>query len=202
MATEWYYTKDGTKHGPVSARRLKDLASRGELAVDDLVWRENLKDWMPAAKVEGLSFGNVMGPPPLPNEPPLLPGRAGGADRFQQLAIWHRRLNGTMLAAIILSFVVPAVASAFDGGSTGRTGAGQSVFEAIILLSLAVFQTVFAVEVYHVAKLVDWNPVLAVVTVLIPYVCLIPLFVISRRANKALKGAGFEVGFLGAKPRP
>jgi len=53
MASEWYYTKSGTKHGPVSSHDLRVFARDGTLAPMDLVWKEGMKDWRPASKIRG-----------------------------------------------------------------------------------------------------------------------------------------------------
>lgn len=54
MATNWHYAKNGEKHGPITATQLKELAKTGQLAPDDLVWREDMKEWRKAASVRGL----------------------------------------------------------------------------------------------------------------------------------------------------
>jgi hypothetical protein len=55
---QWYYTKDGQRHGPVAAAELKQLADHGELVAEALVWREGMDDWVPARKVKGLFEGD------------------------------------------------------------------------------------------------------------------------------------------------
>lgn len=50
----WYFSKNGDRKGPVSARDLRRMAKAGELRERDLVWKEGMKDWAPAAKVKGL----------------------------------------------------------------------------------------------------------------------------------------------------
>lgn len=52
--TEWMYFVDGQQHGPVSSQELRQLAAAGKLSPTDLVWREGLADWAPAAKLKGL----------------------------------------------------------------------------------------------------------------------------------------------------
>lgn len=60
MSNDWYYVQNGQRHGPVSFDRLKHMAATGWLAADDLVWREDMADWKPAAEAEGL-FGIGVG---------------------------------------------------------------------------------------------------------------------------------------------
>ncbi len=52
--TEWMYFVDGQQHGPVSSQGLRQLAAAGKLSPTDLVWREGLAEWAPAAKLKGL----------------------------------------------------------------------------------------------------------------------------------------------------
>ena len=54
MSEKWYYGRDGKQEGPVTSRKLKELAENGELRPDDLVWKEGLSDWVAAKKVKGL----------------------------------------------------------------------------------------------------------------------------------------------------
>lgn len=54
MATEWYYSKNGHKTGPISAAELKRLAETRQINANDLVWRKGLPSWVPASKVKGL----------------------------------------------------------------------------------------------------------------------------------------------------
>lgn len=88
MASEWFYRVAGEEHGPVSSRRLKELATSGELAPDDHIRRRESSHWTPAGQVKGL-FGDKPStsrsaiasdalPPPLPPRrlPPDLPADA------------------------------------------------------------------------------------------------------------------------------
>jgi hypothetical protein len=67
---EWYYTKDGrTRVGPVATDQLRRLAESRALLPADMVMREGMRRWLPAAKIEGLFPGGTApaaGPPPLP----------------------------------------------------------------------------------------------------------------------------------------
>src|SRR5262245_47996996 len=75
MATSYKYQRRGEEHGPVTAQELKDLADRGQLSPDDLVWREGMGRWVPAARLRGLFAATA--PPPQPAEAPGT--RGGGA---------------------------------------------------------------------------------------------------------------------------
>lgn len=58
MATEWFYTQDGAKCGPVDSATLKALARTGILKPDDLLWKEGMAEWKPAAASAKLFEGN------------------------------------------------------------------------------------------------------------------------------------------------
>jgi len=68
MATEWYYSQGGEQHGPVSGGELEELAASAKVLPSDLVWKEGMDEWKPAAQVKGL----------LPETPPPLPGSPSG----------------------------------------------------------------------------------------------------------------------------
>jgi hypothetical protein len=54
MSEMWYYNRGGATVGPVSAPDLKQLASSGQLVPTDLVWKEGMRDWVPAEQLKGL----------------------------------------------------------------------------------------------------------------------------------------------------
>jgi hypothetical protein len=48
---EWYLSRDGQQHGPLSAAELAKFIELGHLRPDDLLWREGFADWRPASLV-------------------------------------------------------------------------------------------------------------------------------------------------------
>ena len=62
MATQWFYARGTTQHGPVDEAFLFQLAERGELGPSDLLWRPGLDSWIRADILPGL-----FAPPPLPS---------------------------------------------------------------------------------------------------------------------------------------
>ncbi|HEV3167302.1 MAG TPA: DUF4339 domain-containing protein [Isosphaeraceae bacterium] len=54
MANEWFYAKDGQKFGPITGKRLKELATIGVLRRNDLIWSPGYSVWRPAKKFRGL----------------------------------------------------------------------------------------------------------------------------------------------------
>ncbi len=54
MAAEWYYTTNKQQMGPVSWDELQQLAGKGLLKPNDLVWTEGMAEWVKANRQEGL----------------------------------------------------------------------------------------------------------------------------------------------------
>lgn len=68
--SNWFYSKNGGQHGPISTPDLKALAANGTLSPEDKVWREGMKEWKNAGKVIGLfpsekPAQSSSSPPPL-----------------------------------------------------------------------------------------------------------------------------------------
>lgn len=51
---QWYYATGGQRHGPVTKELLKGLATSGQLAPSDLVWRKGMGQWVAASTISGL----------------------------------------------------------------------------------------------------------------------------------------------------
>jgi uncharacterized membrane protein len=66
--SEWFYARGGQQNGPVTFDQLKELARGGGLETKDLVWTSSMKDWQPAAEVDGL-----LDKPAAANQPPADP---------------------------------------------------------------------------------------------------------------------------------
>jgi len=63
---EWYYTKQGVQSGPVDENQLRQIAQRGELQPNDMVWNQSMgSTWAPASTVPGLFPPNPTSPPPF-----------------------------------------------------------------------------------------------------------------------------------------
>lgn len=84
MAANWHYAKGGKKHGPITAAQLKELATTGQLSPDDLVWREDMKEWRKASTVKGL-FSEQSSVSPAPPPPPTSRTNSTG-----ETPLWER----------------------------------------------------------------------------------------------------------------
>lgn len=76
MGTQWFYTDQGQRLGPVSPEQLKQLVTSGRLQPSDMVWKEGMAQWVAASHVKGLfpeaTLDSTPGsPPPLPVVSPL-----------------------------------------------------------------------------------------------------------------------------------
>ena len=123
-AIQWYYARGQQQCGPVSSSELKRLADQGELAPDALVWREGMKEWIPARSVRGLFEGEGALPKaaplseaPSPPEPPS--PRTSFATFEHSTAAFQRSREGgsshlfdALLKAARASFPPPFVDSA------------------------------------------------------------------------------------------
>jgi ribosomal protein L7/L12 len=69
MSEQWYYTKERQQTGPVDFAKLKELATTGQIAATDLVWKAGMLSWLPASQIPGLLSE---GPPLVPDVPAWL----------------------------------------------------------------------------------------------------------------------------------
>lgn len=51
---QWYYATGGQQQGPVDAEVLRQLMAMGQLQPADLVWRQGMENWQPAASIPDL----------------------------------------------------------------------------------------------------------------------------------------------------
>ena len=54
MSEDWYLYKNEVQQGPYSWTQLYQEAQSGRILPDDLVWNQNLQNWIPASQVPGL----------------------------------------------------------------------------------------------------------------------------------------------------
>jgi uncharacterized RDD family membrane protein YckC len=73
---EWFVGKGGQKSGPFSSEQLKRMAQSGQISPEDLIWRQGLKDWIPARELKGL-----FSPRAGASGGPVPPGPPGGRQK-------------------------------------------------------------------------------------------------------------------------
>lgn len=71
MDGKWYYTLGADPIGPITLDRLRQLAQRGWLRREHLVWTEGMAGWEPASSIEEL--WPQQQPRVLPRRPPPAP---------------------------------------------------------------------------------------------------------------------------------
>jgi hypothetical protein len=64
MSSDWYYAQNGQQKGPISGDALKQLAVDGQLKPIDLVWKQGMEGWVPAARIKGLATAFPAATPP------------------------------------------------------------------------------------------------------------------------------------------
>ena len=69
MANEWYYSIEGNQTGPCSEEEFQQLLTDGTISRETPVWRDGLKDWLPAGQVEGLVAMQAVPAQPAATQP-------------------------------------------------------------------------------------------------------------------------------------
>ncbi|MDO4261402.1 MAG: GYF domain-containing protein [Eubacteriales bacterium] len=59
---EWYYVKDGIKYGPCSLESMKREIAEERIGREDFVWKEGMKEWIPAKQTCLIKYLNVIAP--------------------------------------------------------------------------------------------------------------------------------------------
>jgi len=93
--SQWYYTENRERRGPVSDERLKELAASGQLKPTDLVWKKGMAGWQQASEHTWLS--------PSLEEPPPLPQTTNAKAKRSSVAVWAG------LAAAGVVFLIAAI---------------------------------------------------------------------------------------------
>ncbi|MDB4657224.1 GYF domain-containing protein [Verrucomicrobiales bacterium] len=52
---KWYFEKFGERQGPVSIQELVEILNRGEITLDNLVWRDGMANWTPLREADALT---------------------------------------------------------------------------------------------------------------------------------------------------
>ncbi len=74
MNDQWYYAKNGVQAGPLSESELKQMASSGQLAPVDMVWKTGMANWVQARSVQDLNLPSCPAPLPASSSAPDYPG--------------------------------------------------------------------------------------------------------------------------------
>src|ERR1700716_890066 len=90
----WFYASEGKQQGPYPEIQLRELAARGTVTPDTLVWCEGMAGWQKASEIPGL-LGGHSGPPVIPQSGGAVTSTGyastgyGGATLSLDLGIWE-----------------------------------------------------------------------------------------------------------------
>lgn len=142
----WYYSGQGSKHGPVSEQDFGALLRQGTIDNATLVWRSGLRDWMPLSRA---LLEPEDAPTPLPfhdpgTQPPARPVVASFGARFL----------AKLIDAVILS--VPTSLMVFVNvtaiANAARNPNGTSTLPVVIGVNLLLLAAMYWYEVLVVAS--------------------------------------------------
>jgi hypothetical protein len=71
MSEEWYIYKNQAQQGPYTWTQLYQETQAGRILPEDLVWNQNLENWVPASQVPGLIPQVAPVAPPIQVPPPM-----------------------------------------------------------------------------------------------------------------------------------
>jgi hypothetical protein len=125
----WYYARNGQQRGPYTSAQLKSLVASGVITASDLVWNDELPDWVPASQVTRLwavTPGRRTFPaPPAHKEspgPPALPPSIALQNAAGQVLMQNRVLVPNKginpFAALAASFFCLPLGHIFLGQTT------------------------------------------------------------------------------------
>lgn len=121
--------------------------------------------------------------------PAVAPQAAAPALDFPKVAIGQR--------IIIFSMVIVLIAIGIDFTAFSATPTGKLVSLVLNILSIAV-SIIGVIYLSLALKLPIWALVLAAIAMIVPILNLIVLAILNGRAMKALKPAGYKIGFFGS----
>ena len=128
MAALWYYERGGQRLGPVSPENLRELAASGRLRASDLVWKQGLETWVPAARVKGLFPTGATEAGLGSSQRRARPVRVLGGGvwtKWQGLTALQKGIAGAVLA-VAAAIIVVGVFVSIPGGTVPSDGAGQA----------------------------------------------------------------------------
>lgn len=131
--TEWYYSQNNTRSGPVSGERLVELLLSGTLQPTDLVWKTGMGEWTPIANVAEFA---VHLPPPMPNRappaPPTFPQGAGPHHVGDELIHPSPVPKDPLLAAFLSGCCIAGIGQIY----LGQIGKGLVIMLVQVVLSV------------------------------------------------------------------
>lgn len=167
----WWLDLNGRPDGPRTTEAVTIELRAGRIAPTTRVCPVGGNEWRPLAAW------------PEWSSPATSPVTVSSGDDLREIAVWHRRFSLGILAIIVGGLIVRGV------DSTPLT-----VFALLATTFVQVLLVIGLCRSMAVRSVVLWGVVTA-----IPYLGLIPLFLMSRKATARLTAAGIPVGLLGAQ---
>lgn len=167
----WWLERNNRPDGPYTTEVVMAEFRSGRIGSTTRVCPEGGSEWR---ALSAWPEWSVLTPPPATSP-------AGGD--LREVAVWHRRFSLGILAIIIGGLIV-----------RGADSAPLTIFALLATTFLQVLLVVGLCRSMRSGSIVVWGAATA-----IPYLGLIPLFLVSRKATKRLSAAGIPVGLLGAK---
>ncbi len=110
----WYYASaENERIGPVTVAELADLAGRGKLTPDTLVWNPQYPEWIPASKIRDLLSAAIRSEPPVtPSDEEIaeVPSRELKPRRASFL---FPKIVGTLVTSMILGALASFILLSF-----------------------------------------------------------------------------------------
>ncbi len=161
MSEQWYYARDGQRHGPVPEEELRQLAAAGKVRPADLIWKEGMTEWVPARSVQRLfaeasSPGAAAVPPPLPGPAPGQASKPGLMDKIkgqvERLKSQGERLKGRLQSDETKALVHKAKAKWQASSTPVKAGVAGGVavggFLLVLLVCVLPFKWFFGTSSY------------------------------------------------------
>jgi uncharacterized membrane protein YdbT with pleckstrin-like domain len=147
----WYYAAaDGERRGPVTIRQLSDLAGRGLLTAESLVWSPGSTSWVPAGSIADrlIAARTPAGPPPAPAAPAPEPDEPELELKPRKASFIFPRIVLGSLAALVAGGVTAGVLAALEK----PPWSGLAVFLVLALLAVASAVVGYRKERYRVGN--------------------------------------------------
>ena len=129
QSVPWYFAKNNKQQGPVTGSDLKKMVLSGEVAGTDLVWRDGMKDWVPASEVSNFE-ASVSGQAAVPQFPATGQLSQAYPPGVHGQVVGPPRTNSSAIVSLVC-------------GITGMTGC---------ICGLTVIASIVAVIMGHVAR--------------------------------------------------
>lgn len=185
----WFYLRDlgCVPSGPIGFDELQQLVGNGKVLPTFLVRCESAEQWVEAKLVPGLV--KELGQATSDDGNPTPCQSTAHGERLRKLAIWHRRLTcGIVFVAAVFAIqnIIGNALSPLIGG-----------FIAIILMFT---QLILVLSLSD--HLGEGKSLLLTAFAGFPFIGVIPMLMVRRRATKQLTEAGIGVNLFGPKSVP